>query len=80
MVWSHSTRSAWIETTSVGLEYLVGERRTPHGVRGLKPFLLIHLPVSYGRTPHGVRGLKLIAPLPLHILEIIVALHTECVD
>ena len=39
----------------VGLD----ERRTPHGVRGLKYVRkrpsLAHLP---GRTPHGVRGLK----------------------
>ena len=39
-------------------EEFARERRTPHGVRGLK--FLGDKPgvASPGRTPHGVRGLK----------------------
>ena len=38
----------------VGLD----ERRTPHGVRGLKSFFSVPLDWMPSRTPHGVRGLK----------------------
>ena len=35
-------------------------RRTPLGVRGLKPILKNKKNIMYGRTPLGVRGLKLV--------------------
>ena len=34
-------------------------RRTPQGVRGLKPFSTTRMVPRGGRTPQGVRGLKL---------------------
>ena len=34
---SHSARSAWIETFHFSLVFLFVVRRTPQGVRGLKP-------------------------------------------
>ena len=41
-------------------EKLLTDRRTPHGVRELKPPWLSQLGVPRRRTPHGVRELKLV--------------------
>ena len=45
----------------------VYRRRTPQGVRGLKPTIPIGIAIEGGRTPQGVRGLKL-ASCPLYFL------------
>ena len=56
---SHPTRGAWIETSDrFGIDRLAF-RRTPPGVRGLKPlYSLLPAQVQQCRTPPGVRGLK----------------------
>ena len=76
---SHSARSAWIETTRYVLDYAAAICRTPQGVRGLKPIMIIYIDANTRRTPQGVRGLK------RFILSIWrsgwwVALRKECVD
>ena len=43
------------------------ERRTPHGVRGLKSKNELLLWKRGGRTPHGVRGLKLCGGITLYV-------------
>ena len=56
---SHPARGAWIEISLTGRAQSVLCRRTPHGVRGLKLYVLILFNSFVRRTPHGVRGLKL---------------------
>ena len=61
---SSSTRSlpargAWIEIQFAAVMEIAGQRRSPHGERGLKYVLLGALPrFAVGRSPHGERGLK----------------------
>ena len=54
-------------------------RRTPHGVRGLKLGMLAADTLVHGRTPHGVRGLKSREVKEKGLLAL-VAPHTGCVD
>ena len=76
---SHSARSAWIETFSFRFVVRGLSRRTPQGVRGLKPRGTICAVSLYSRTPQGVRGLKLGALRRYNLLHP-VALRKECVD
>ncbi len=55
---SHPSRGAWIEITAPPGGWSGVERRTPHGVRGLKCCHSKHDAFGRCRTPHGVRGLK----------------------
>ena len=55
---SHPGRGAWIETAIALLTNAVPSSRTPPGVRGLKPLLVLLLLIRLRRTPPGVRGLK----------------------
>ena len=78
-IWSHSARSAWIETFYLQLRRPDAESRTPQGVRGLKPGLCPGPAGHAGRTPQGVRGLKLYFRLR-YFHSYHVALRKECVD
>ena len=56
---SHPSRGAWIEIVRDLTEQEAVERRTPHGVRGLKSSKMgLRIGYRESRTPHGVRGLK----------------------
>ena len=54
-------------------------RRTPRGVRGLKPEMGLSMAALYRRTPRGVRGLKLSQGQVLRNCEA-VAPREGCVD
>ena len=56
--WSHSARSAWIETERSRYLDACPLSRTPQGVRGLKQYEGSVPGHEFGRTPQGVRGLK----------------------
>ena len=56
---SHPVWGAWIETLIAKVKYFTYFRRTPCGVRGLKPLLYPFYVAANSRTPCGVRGLKL---------------------
>ena len=76
---SHSARSAWIETVVVWFIVSGCSRRTPQGVRGLKPPLFLHTILS--TLSHSARS----AWIETYIFAIssphpVVALRKECVD
>ena len=77
--WSHSARSAWIETQEDSAREQIDACRTPQGVRGLKPKMRLTPTQEAGRTPQGVRGLKRF-PTALFAPRVKVALRKECVD
>ena len=52
---SHPSRGAWIEISSDAIMAAESERRTPHGVRGLK-YVINHYPTSGMTRSHPSRG------------------------
>ena len=52
------TRGAWIEIGLQARQPGKQPRRSPHGERGLKLFLLLSAQQIISRSPHGERGLK----------------------
>ena len=77
--WSHSARSAWIETVTYGAGLPAEKGRTPQGVRGLKQ---VYAP---GRNPgggsHSARSAWIeTSQVAESALPESVALRKECVD
>ena len=62
-----------------GAESVGDNRRTPQGVRGLKPVINFFSVAGGSRTPQGVRGLKRAVLRRRHV-HYRVALRKECVD
>ena len=69
---SHSARSAWIETGFPIARLPENVRRTPQGVRGLKPPAAVTVVYATGRTPQGVRGLK----LSIYLISVLISGRT----
>ena len=78
-LWSHSARSAWIETAEMRLDAGLGFRRTPQGVRGLK--LNNISTIIHERTSHSARSAWIETEYAsTSAREKMVALRKECVD
>ena len=76
---SHSARSAWIETDQIDRADVVLVRRTPQGVRGLKPRRQIsYEPVEPSHSARSAWIETYRMRIPAWLLP--VALRKECVD